>query len=122
MEKTSGRKFASRRMQREAKTVEMMIRRYCRDMHHTKNALCEECEKLLIYAGERLRGCPFQENKTTCGKCPIHCYKPGMRRKIQDVMRYVGPRMILTNPVLSVMHTFDGLRKEPVKKKKTPKK
>lgn len=106
-------------MRREAETVETMIRRYCRDKHQGEEHLCEECEELLAYAYERLRRCPFQENKTTCGKCPVHCYKPGMRRKIKEVMRYVGPRMILTNPVMSLMHTIDGVRREPGKKEKS---
>jgi hypothetical protein len=110
--------FAGRRMQREAETVEVMIRRYCRDNHHSEDHLCEECEELLAYAFKRLSMCPFQENKTTCGKCPVHCYKPGMRKKIQDVMRYVGPRMLLTNPLMSLQHALDGLRKEPLGKKK----
>jgi len=114
--------FTSKRMRREAKTVEMMIRRYCRDKHHTGHTLCRECEELLAYARKRLTLCPFQEGKTTCGKCPVHCYKPGMRQKIQEVMRYVGPRMVLTNPILSIMHTVDGRRKEPRRKKKAAKK
>lgn len=120
--KTERPQFPGRRMQREAKTVEKMVRRYCRDKHHTGHALCEECEELLAYACKRLSLCPFQENKTTCGKCPVHCYKPGMRQKIRDVMRYVGPRLILTNPVLSIMHSLDGLRREPRGKKKVIKK
>jgi len=110
--------FTGKRMQREAKTVELMIRRYCRDKHHAEHGLCEQCEELLAYAFKRLSACPFQENKTTCGKCPIHCYKPGMRQRIQDVMRYVGPRMMLTNPVMSIQHAIDGLRKEPRGQKK----
>ncbi|MGW8161300.1 MAG: nitrous oxide-stimulated promoter family protein [Desulfobulbales bacterium] len=105
--------FASKRMRREAKTVEMMVRRYCRDKHNTKNELCLSCRELLEYAFKRLSLCPFQENKTTCGKCPVHCYKPGMRKKIQEVMRYVGPGMILTNPIMSLQHCLDGLRKDP---------
>lgn len=113
--------FTNRRMQREARTIELMIHRYCRDKHHA-SSLCAECQELLAYAFKRLSACPFQENKTTCGKCPVHCYKPGMRGRIQDVMRYVGPRMTLTNPVLSLQHALDGLRKEPLgKKKKTDK-
>lgn len=100
------------RMRREARTVETMIRRYCRDLHGGRpDGLCPECSELLVYAFKRLSLCPFQERKTTCGKCPVHCYKPGMRQKIQDVMRYVGPRMLLTNPVMSLQHFCDGLRK-----------
>jgi len=110
--------YKSKRMQREGKTVELMIHRYCRDKHGTSGDLCPECEGLLAYAFKRLSKCPFQENKTTCGKCPVHCYKPGMRRDIQAVMRYVGPKLMLTNPLLSLQHAVDGLRKTPRVKKK----
>ena len=106
--------FAGKRMAREARTVEVMIRRYCREKHHATGRLCEECHTLLEYSMKRLAHCPFQENKTTCGKCPVHCYKPDMREKIRKVMRYVGPRMILSNPILSLQHSFDGLRKKPL--------
>jgi len=106
--------FAGRRMRREVRTVEVMIRRYCRDKHNSLAELCPECRELLNYARKRLSLCPFQENKTTCGKCPVHCYKPAMRSKIQQVMRYVGPRMVWSNPVLSLQHCLDGLRKEPL--------
>jgi len=102
----------SKRMQREARTVEVMILRFCRDRHGTKGEVpCKECRDLLTYAHRRLKHCPFQENKTTCGKCPVHCYAPQMREKIRDVMRYAGPRMLLTHPVMAIAHLLDGLRK-----------
>lgn len=106
------------RMQREAKTVEVMIRRYCRDKHGQANGLCPACTDLLEYSLKRLRHCPFQEGKTTCGNCRVHCYQPKMREKIRKVMRYVGPRMLLTNPILGLRHVIDGVRKEPVRKKR----
>ena len=106
--------FVGKRMEREAKTVEVMIRRYCRDKHNTPGKLCPDCRELLEYARKRLSLCPFQENKTTCGKCPVHCYKPDMKSRVQQVMRYVGPRMIWSNPLLSLRHGLDGLRKEPL--------
>jgi hypothetical protein len=34
-----------------------------------------------------------------------------MREKIRDVMRYAGPRMLLTHPVMAIAHLLDGLRK-----------
>ena len=108
-------------MQREAETISVMIHKYCRAKHSGTGALCIECQELLDYARKRLAHCPFQENKTTCGKCPIHCYKPAMRSRIRDVMRYVGPRMMLTNPLLSLQHALDGLRKEPLGYKKNGK-
>ena len=106
--------FAGRRMEQEAKTVEVIIHRYCRDNHNGHEELCQKCRELLDYARKRLFLCPFQEDKTTCGKCPVHCYKPAMRTKIQEVMRYVGPRMVWSNPVLSLQHFLDGFRRKPL--------
>ncbi|MFH1215443.1 MAG: nitrous oxide-stimulated promoter family protein [Pseudomonadota bacterium] len=108
--------YSSRRIQREAKTIEVMIRVYCRHHHDGKAALCDDCRELLDYARKRLRKCPFQQGKTTCGNCAVHCYKPIMREKIRQVMRYVGPRMMLHHPFLALMHMLDGLRKKPVKR------
>ena len=105
------------RMKREQKTVEHMINIYCRDHHGTEGKLCKECRELVEYARFRLKNCPFQENKTTCGNCPIHCYKPKMRQKIRDVMRYAGPRMTLHHPLLAFGHMIDGMKKEPGPKK-----
>ncbi len=106
--------LTEKRMQREAAVVEIMIRKYCRALHHPEDKLCPECGELIDYARKRLVKCPWQENKTTCGQCPVHCYKPEMRRKIQEVMRYAGPRMLLANPVVSVRHFLDGRRKKPL--------
>ena len=103
--------FSSRRMRREAQTVETMIRRYCRDHHQKATGLCPECQQLLVYAHKRLQHCPFQEKKSTCGKCTVHCYAPGQRARIQAVMRYAGPRMLFSHPFMALMHFVDGLRK-----------
>lgn len=106
--------FENKRMDREFKTIRCMIGLYCR-AHHTlaADALCGECAGLLEYARVRLGKCPFQEGKTTCAKCPVHCYKPEMREKTRAVMRYAGPRMLFRHPVLTLFHYLDGLRKEP---------
>jgi hypothetical protein len=105
-------------MKREQKTVELMIALYCRDHHHTKRELCHECRELVEYTRLRLKNCPFQENKTTCGNCPIHCYTPKLRDKIRVVMRYAGPRIAWRHPILAIGHMIDGRRKEPGPKKK----
>lgn len=104
-----------RRLKREAKTVEAMIRLYCKGLHGSKKDLCPECEELLAYARARLDKCPFQEGKTTCARCPVHCYKPVMREKVREVMRHAGPRMMYRHPVLAICHLFEKLRKDPVK-------
>ncbi|MDH5297832.1 MAG: nitrous oxide-stimulated promoter family protein [Desulfobulbaceae bacterium] len=101
------------RMARERKTVELMIGLYCRNHHRSRSELCVACQKLVEYARLRLSRCPFQENKTTCGNCRIHCYKPELREKIREVMRYAGPRLIWHHPLLAMGHMLDGLRKNP---------
>jgi hypothetical protein len=103
----------SSRIQRESRTVEVMIALYCRDNHKTAG-LCPECRELNDYALERLRKCPFQEGKTTCAKCPVHCYNTEMRDKIRKVMRYSGPRMIFRHPIMAVQHLIDSRRNKPV--------
>ncbi len=103
--------FFPSRLKKEATTIEAMIRIYCRNHHGPTKILCPECLSLVQYAHKRLQNCPFQEQKTTCGKCPVHCYKPVMREKIREVMRYSGPRMILHHPFLALLHSLDGFRK-----------
>jgi hypothetical protein len=102
------------RMRREARTMQAMVQIYCRGRHATRGELCPQCRSLLEYAYLRLDKCPFQEEKTTCAQCPIHCYRPAMREQVREVMRYAGPRMIYRHPVLAIRHMLDGRRKEPV--------
>ncbi|NQT72162.1 MAG: nitrous oxide-stimulated promoter family protein [Chloroflexi bacterium] len=100
------------RIDREIKTVETMITMYCHDLHSSNNKLCDDCQQLLDYARERLEKCPFREEKPTCAKCPIHCYKPEMREKVRSVMRYAGPRMAYRHPVQAIRHLVNGRKKE----------
>ena len=82
----------------EKRVVELMIRIFCRKKE--KNTiLCPDCVELLHYAHSRLDRCPFGEKKKACKQCAIHCYKPAMREKMKQVMRFSGPRMILYAPV-----------------------
>ena len=34
-----------------------------------------------------------------------------MRARIREVMRYAGPRMLLSHPLMALRHLLDGLRK-----------
>ena len=99
------------RLDREARTVEAMIRLYCRAHHGPADGPCAECRDLAAYARERLARCPSQEKKPTCAKCPVHCYRPDRREAIRAVMRYAGPRMLFRHPLLAVAHLADGLRR-----------
>lgn len=93
------------RIEEERRTVERMIHLYCRHKEGNKQ-LCPSCSNLLVYAGERLARCPFGERKRTCRQCPVHCYKPAMRKQMQAVMRYAGPRMILYHPIAAIKHLW----------------
>jgi hypothetical protein len=106
------------RIRREKKTVEAMVRIYCRGKHESHQGLCYECKELLNYAEVRLDKCPFHEGKTTCANCKVHCYKPVMRERIRDVMRYAGPRMTYHNPLLALLHFIDDFKKEPFRSKR----
>jgi hypothetical protein len=101
------------RITREKKTIDRMVHLYCKVHHNTKKEeLCPECTEFLSYAHMRLDKCPFQEEKSTCGKCLVHCYQPEMREKAKQIMRYSGPRLLLHNPILALHHVVDG-RKKP---------
>jgi len=102
------------RMKRERETIAAMIGIYCRGQHNaTGGALCGHCASLLKYANQRLDRCPFQENKTTCARCTVHCYQADMREQIRTVMRYAGHRMVHQHPLLAFFHFLDGFRKKP---------
>lgn len=94
------------RIEREKATVKQMIAIYCRK-HHQHDGLCPECLELLEYAHQRLDHCKFGENKSTCKKCPVHCYKPSMREQMRQVMRYAGPRMLWHHPIAAIRHLLD---------------
>ena len=97
--------------EREKRMVSQMIALYCRKKHHTRGDLCPKCAALDAYAKMRADKCPFMETKTFCSNCRIHCYKPDMRAKIREVMRFAGPRMILHHPVAAIRHVVET-RKE----------
>ncbi len=106
------------RLQREQKTIDLMIELYCHEQHKNQVGLCTDCQALKDYAHLRLEKCPYQENKTTCANCPTHCYQKSMREKIREVMRYAGPRMLRHHPILAILHVLDGFRKPVTLKKK----
>lgn len=87
----------------EKQVIVKMIRLYCRCKEGNKT-LCPSCFALQEYALARLDRCPFGDNKGACRDCRIHCYKPEMQKRIRQVMRYAGPRMILRYPLDAIRH------------------
>lgn len=98
--------------EREKRMVSQMIALYCRKKHHTRGDLCPQCAALDAYAKMRADKCPFMETKTFCSNCRIHCYKPDMRAKIREVMRFAGPRMILRHPVAAIRHVVETKKEQ----------
>lgn len=89
--------------EQEKRVVTQMIRLFCKKRHHQAD-LCPDCQAVLSYALARSDRCPFMEHKTFCSNCKVHCYRPEMREKIREIMRFSGPRMLLCHPVLAVSH------------------
>ena len=117
----------SRRLRREARTVELMIRMNCAANHVAAapgiepaqpptesrarvDFLCPECAALLAYSSERVDSCRFGAEKPTCARCTVHCFRPSMRERIREAMRYSGPRMTYRHPYLAVRHLMDRRR------------
>jgi hypothetical protein len=100
----------------EKTAVSLMIHIYCSHKHDHKTDLCPECTELLEYAHQRLDKCPFGAKKGVCSQCKIHCYKPEMRQKVREVMRFSGPRMMKSHPIMALKHLY----KEKFQKKQNP--
>ncbi len=81
----------------QKRVIRNMIRLYCRKKHGGES-ICEDCDALLVYAVNKLSKCPFKDEKPVCSDCKIHCYKPEMRDKVREVMRFSGPRMLFYHP------------------------
>lgn len=94
------------RIEREKDVVDKMIRLYCCKKLGMRE-LSDEYNALMEYSHRRLDGCKFGDKKPACKRCPIHCYKPEMRDKIREVMRWVGPRMIFYDPIATIRHIFN---------------
>ena len=97
----------SNRIEREKRTVGIMVKMYCDNNHNKNGAICSECNELTEFANERINRCVFQEDKPVCSECQVHCYRQDMREKIKTVMRFAGPQMIFRHPILGIRHLID---------------
>ena len=94
------------RIERDKRTVSLMIRLYCRRQEGNRT-LCSQCRELEEYAHRRLSSCRYGEQKTSCKACPTHCYRKDMREKIRTVMRFSGPRMVIYHPIAAIRHLLE---------------
>ena len=70
-----------------------------------KYPVCNECRAFLLYAFERRLHCPLDE-KPSCKHCHVHCYKPGHREKVREVMRFSGQYLIKRGRLDLLWHYF----------------
>lgn len=96
----------------EKKTIRTMIRIYCKGKHQTEgNVLCQDCEELISYAEKRIELCPNTGTGTFCGNCKKPCYAGDMRKKMREVMKYSGMKMLFLHPGMVVEHAVDAFTK-----------
>lgn|GEM_PF-541992 len=111
-----------RSLRRDLKTLARFLEVYCRCRHgaQPKRAvrisginvaaiagkridLCPDCAKLLTHAFVKRSHCPMNP-KPACKHCPNHCYHPAYRRKMQEVMRFSGKRLLITGRLDYIFH------------------
>ncbi len=93
----------NKRIPEEKQVVEQMIRLYCQKKEGNSE-LCLHCQELLDYALSRVERCRYGQHKPTCKQCPTHCYRPEMKERIRQVMRWAGPRMLYYHPLTAIRH------------------
>lgn len=101
----------SKRISRERQTIKSMVEIYCESKHSTNGCICKDCQEILDYCNLRISKCVFGNKKPACSECPIHCFKPEMKKKIKTIMRFSGPKMVFRHPVYSLYHILDKHKK-----------
>lgn len=105
------------RLNEEKRTLEAMVASFCHAHHGTKKGeLCDNCRDFLAYALKRLACCPYGADKPACARCKIHCYRPAEKARARDIMRWAGPRLIFSHPVLTIKHMWYQFTKEAPEK------
>ncbi|MEE8414326.1 MAG: nitrous oxide-stimulated promoter family protein [Dehalococcoidales bacterium] len=67
--------------------------------------LCTDCQKLISHGIAKLMQCPY-DPKPMCKKCETHCYAPGYREKIREVMKFSGLYLVKHGRVDLMVHYF----------------
>jgi hypothetical protein len=67
--------------------------------------LCDECRRLLDHGIAKLLLCPY-DPKPMCKKCPTHCYAPGYRERIREVMRFSGLYLVRHGRLDLILHYY----------------
>lgn len=119
----AGGSSLTRRELKDLKVLLQFTAVYCRVRHATargpvaiaepalqrlalsKYPVCSECREFLHYAFERRLRCPLAE-KPACKHCRVHCFKPGHREKVREIMRFSGQHLIRRGRLDLLWHYF----------------
>lgn len=94
------------KIEKDKQTIKFMVEFYCKYKLH-QISISEEYIQLIDYACLRLEHCKYGENKPACKNCNIHCYQLERREKICTIMRWVGPRMFIYDPIAVIRHLMN---------------
>jgi hypothetical protein len=67
--------------------------------------LCQDCQKLLSHGIAKLLLCPY-DPKPMCKKCETHCYAPGYRERVREVMRFSGLYLVKHGRLDLLVHYY----------------
>ncbi len=67
--------------------------------------LCADCTRLLNHGMAKLLLCPY-DPKPMCKKCETHCYAPGYRERIREVMKFSGQYLLKHGRLDLMIHYF----------------
>jgi hypothetical protein len=70
-----------------------------------QHRLCADCRDFLLYAFTRRLRCPL-DPKPVCKHCHVHCYRPGHRERVREVMRFSGKHLIRRGRIDLLWHYF----------------
>ncbi len=110
----------AKHLRKDLRTLALFIRIYCAAKHGGREPvalrgfdlvaitgnpldLCPECTKLLHHAFVKRQHCPY-DPKPACKHCPSHCYAEAYRRKIREVMRFSGRRLLWSGRLYYIWH------------------
>ncbi len=78
-------------------------------LHHSLNGmdmvLCPDCRKLLNHGVAKRLQCPY-DPKPMCKKCRTHCYAPGYRERMREVMKFSGLYLVKHGRLDLMVHYF----------------
>ena len=98
--------------EREKRTVALMIRLYCRKKHGTKKIFVPNAKHFRSMRCSAVINAPLWKPRpfaltAVCIVTSRKCVK-----KIREVMRFSGPRMILHHPVMAVRHVIESKKEK----------